>query len=511
MKKVLFALVAFAAIAASCAKVQEPAVIDQPAAPAIEGVEYSLNVVTTKTVADGYATKWVAGDQINVFNAPANGAYAPQGAFAIDEAGLADNTFTGVIEPLEADAYNWLAVYPYAEANTNLAALKLNIGAAAAALKTAPGFAGANIPLYGCAENVAKDDPFSIQMHHLASGIAFKVNNKDEEALAVSEITLTFPAAVAGPFTVNASDLDAITYAAAEGASATITLTAAEPISIAAGESAKFYAPLAPCTVAKDAKIAYTINGQEGEFVAAGNIVFKPGNISVISVAYETAGPSIPATDSPVLLNPGPQVTYVGPDLAPALNQNRFFQLEYWTHNNNTAPTVDAYPGQPTQIAIWVAHAWGCGDIINAKFYQTFKLLPGTYKFVTNTRHSTEDSWPLGAAVGRPQNFVNAWSVACLGTEINDLDAATWNAVPKTDGLLGSVDLSNNPGTGVAPKANAVEFTLTQTKVVSVGVVYSTFSWDFYQWMCSWNSDPNNQLPWMDLYINDFEFYNTSK
>ncbi|MCQ2143967.1 MAG: hypothetical protein MJY56_07865, partial [Bacteroidales bacterium] len=62
MKKVLFALVAFAAIAVSCAKVAEP---EAPVQPVVNGVEFSLNVAPTKTVADGYSTKWVAGDEIN--------------------------------------------------------------------------------------------------------------------------------------------------------------------------------------------------------------------------------------------------------------------------------------------------------------------------------------------------------------------------------------------------------------------------------------------------------------
>lgn len=284
MKKVLFALVAFAAIAVSCAKIQEPVAPEQPAAPEIEGVEFTLSAATTKTVADGFATKWVAGDKINVFNAPAEGAFASQGAFAIDEAGLADGTFTGVIAPLEADAYSWVAVYPYAEANADLAALALNIGAAEVALATAPALAGENIPLIGAAADVAKDDAVAIKMDILASAIALTVKNENTVDFDVNEIALTFPVAVAGAFTVNASDLAAVQYAAAEGASNTITLKANAAATIAAGESATFYAPIAPVTIAKDSKIQFSINGEGGELTATADIVFKAGKIKAMSV-----------------------------------------------------------------------------------------------------------------------------------------------------------------------------------------------------------------------------------
>ncbi|MCQ2142812.1 MAG: DUF5013 domain-containing protein [Bacteroidales bacterium] len=214
-------------------------------------------------------------------------------------------------------------------------------------------------------------------------------------------------------------------------------------------------------------------------------------------------------TDTPVLKNAGPVVTNQGIDMLAGTGlAGRFFQLADWTHNNETCPTVDG-----TGIALWAAHAWGCGDAKNAKVYQTFDLLPGTYKFVTNTKHSTQDSWVLGASDGRPQDYVNAWAVACVGSEINSLkDENDWKSEPVAEGLLGSVCLQRNTSTG-EPKANAIEFTLTETTTVSVGVVYSMFSWESYQWLYGWVPDPKdaNALPWMDLYLDSFQFYNVNQ
>lgn len=281
MKKVLFPLAALTAIAVSCAKVEEPAA---PVEPAADGVGFALKVSPTKTVADGYSTKWVAGDEINIFNAPKDGDFAAQGAFTIDETGLADGTFTGTITPLKAESYSWIAAYPYTETNTDLAALAFNVGGATATFATAPALAGANVPLIGAVADVAKDDAVAITMKQLASAIKLDVKNGNSAEFAVSEIALTFPVAVAGAFTVNATDLDAITYTASESATKTITFSAGTAVTIAAGETVSFYAPIAPVTIAKDAKIAYTINGEAGEITAAADLIFMAGKVKPISV-----------------------------------------------------------------------------------------------------------------------------------------------------------------------------------------------------------------------------------
>lgn len=217
-------------------------------------------------------------------NAPANGTYASQGEFKIDEDGLADGTFTGYIAPLEADAYKWAAVYPYNEDNTDIAALKLNFGAAEVALATAPALAGENCPLFGASAEIAKEENVALTVKQLASAIALTVKNDTGAEYPVNEISLTFPTAVAGAFTVNASDPDAITYEAADGALQTITLKASEAVKIAADECATFYAPIAPVTIAGGSKIVCSVNGLPSEIAVSADIVFKAGKVKPISV-----------------------------------------------------------------------------------------------------------------------------------------------------------------------------------------------------------------------------------
>ncbi|MCQ2143396.1 MAG: hypothetical protein MJY56_04940, partial [Bacteroidales bacterium] len=168
MKKSLYFLMALAALAMSCNKVEEP---KAPVEPVVEeGVPFSFCAgFVSKTVNDGLSTKWVAGDQVSLFNAAAGEAFAANGAFSIAEADLADNKFTGLLAAeLTADAYDWAAVYPYAEANTSLAALALEIGApavtVAADAKTL--LAGETLPLSGTTAGVAKDEAVAIQRSH---------------------------------------------------------------------------------------------------------------------------------------------------------------------------------------------------------------------------------------------------------------------------------------------------------------------------------------------------------
>ena len=64
-----------------------------------------LTDAETRTVNDGLATKWVDGDALNVFYAPAGTTdYSENSKFEVDDA--ASNHATGTAE-LTAEAYDW--------------------------------------------------------------------------------------------------------------------------------------------------------------------------------------------------------------------------------------------------------------------------------------------------------------------------------------------------------------------------------------------------------------------
>lgn len=201
-----------------------------------------------------------------------------------------------------------------------------------------------------------------------------------------------------------------------------------------------------------------------------------------------------PATDSPVLANAGGANCETTGAYEPfpgnQYMEGRFGQLKGWTCSDPYALTTDN--GQP---CLWAAAAWGVADPKNCKLYQTFNLLPGTYKFTMLTRHSTQDN------VGeKPQEFLNVWGVACAGDTLVDLSSEAVDATPVNTNLLGSININKNTGTGDVPKANSIEFTLSETTIVSVGLVYSLYSAEFTTWPVN-----NGQWPWIDLYFAGFE------
>ena len=62
--------------------------------PEQEGSEFTLRLLQTKTVNDGYSTRWVKGDKVNVFHAEAGtDNFISDGAFEYAE----DDSFRGVV------------------------------------------------------------------------------------------------------------------------------------------------------------------------------------------------------------------------------------------------------------------------------------------------------------------------------------------------------------------------------------------------------------------------------
>ena len=88
---------------------------DASLVPEQKGSEFTLHLVQTKTVNDGFGTEWVKGDKVNVFHAEAGTVnFISDGAFEYEE----DNTFKGVVSEdaiVDGKAYDWYVLYPYDE------------------------------------------------------------------------------------------------------------------------------------------------------------------------------------------------------------------------------------------------------------------------------------------------------------------------------------------------------------------------------------------------------------
>ena len=265
-----------------------------------------LTDAATRTVNDGLATKWVDGDALNVFYAPAGTAeYSENSKFTVDDA--AANHATGTAE-LTADAYDWYLLYPYdshvkTPANTN--AGYLTLGSASNKTQTQAGLddmahlAGANMPVYGVAKNVAANATPEVAMKQVASVVAVNLTNATDQPLTVSAVSFSAPEDIVGTYYIDFSgDELAFKGSGDNYVSKTATLDVTGDEAIAAGASAKFYIAVKPFAAKANDELAVKVYSGEQFFektlTLPSAVEFKSGVIKQLNVSY-TGGSEVPA------------------------------------------------------------------------------------------------------------------------------------------------------------------------------------------------------------------------
>lgn len=228
----------------------------------------TAEITTTRTTFDpaGYKVAWDADDALSVI-ASDGGIYTGYMFSKVQDAG--DNVFGSdnfvMTETMEALS----VIYPYSEAlgsivdgNTDGA---VTIGSAAGqAQKQTGDNPGSNVdaPLYGYAE-ISSGGWSHIEMHHAASLVEVTVSNSASADLAITDIDLTTTAGcyLSGEFQIN-PQTGALVAAGTDRVSEEASLDITD-VTVAQGESRKFYITVAPFTLAAgDAVNVYvTANG----------------------------------------------------------------------------------------------------------------------------------------------------------------------------------------------------------------------------------------------------------
>lgn len=304
MKKFILSLglILMALNLTNCAKFEE-------ATPAVETKgDFVIYASTeTRTANDGLNTVWSTGDDMSVFHAVTDGkTYTKDGQFKLQD--VATGQFKGNVNgTLDAqEEYDWYAMYPYSSyvpGPANTGSGYMTIGCSATQTQTQTGnnsmahVAGKNYPLVGKAYAVPANQSPALAMTHVATLLEFEVTNSLEEAITVSNITFTAPTAIVGTFYIDFTNTDNIEV---ESSGATYTSKAATLIvkngeAIEAGESAKFYLPVAPFEAAANAKLSIEVNVTAGEKVGmlakeitlANETAFKAGKIKNVKVNYD--------------------------------------------------------------------------------------------------------------------------------------------------------------------------------------------------------------------------------
>lgn len=302
MKKFILSLglIAMAFNLTNCAQYEETT-------PSVETKgDFALYASVSRTANDGLNTVWSTGDDLGVFHAVTDGTtYTKDGQFKLEDAttGRFLGNVSGTLDSQEE--YDWYAMYPYSSyvpGPKNTGSGYMTIGCAASGTQTQTGnnslahVAGKNFPLVGKAYAVPAGSAPALAMTHVATLLEFEVTNSLDEAITVSNIKFTAPAAIVGTFYIDFTDIANIT-ATSSGSSYTsksATLIVKNGEAIAAGASAKFYLPVAPFKAAANAKLSIEVNVTSGEKVGllskeitlATETSFKAGKIKPIKVNY---------------------------------------------------------------------------------------------------------------------------------------------------------------------------------------------------------------------------------
>lgn len=275
--------------------------IEGPIAPATPaGIPFEISAdISTKTTNNGLATQWAEGDAINLFHAVAGDAkYVSDGEFKLDA--TRDGVFTGSLarELNPSKSYDWYAIYPYNDAlktpaNNETTAKYCYVGGRS----DTPAIQNGNnstshlveryAPLWGVHKNVSSNEKPSIAMQHLASVVAVKVTNTTEEPLTVNSVAFTSTEPIVGQFYIDVTGT-AVEYTTAKGlfnsSTASLTVNGATPL--ANGESAVYYIPIKPHTVAKDEVLKISVNGYEKPLKLPNDVTFTAGKIKTLVFNY---------------------------------------------------------------------------------------------------------------------------------------------------------------------------------------------------------------------------------
>ena len=184
-------LLAFVAALLSCSNEYAPLVPEQ------ENSEFTLYLLHTgtvndgtRTVNDGYSTKWVIGDKVNVFHAETGtDNFKNDGAFTY----TAEDCFTGSLKTdlKEGKSYDWYVSYPYNPAMDSPKNMRVNIPSVQTqqADDDMSHLSKDLCPLAGKVLGVPAEQNPSVMMNHLVTVMKIKVTNYEAEPCELKTVS----------------------------------------------------------------------------------------------------------------------------------------------------------------------------------------------------------------------------------------------------------------------------------------------------------------------------------
>lgn len=295
MKNVLLAsvfLTAFVLMSVGCSESLD--------LPEMSGLPYVVHAgfEDTKTVNDGLKTRWVAGDAISLFHAPAGcGSYIPDGKFVIDSDGLDKGIFSGDLsEPLGDGTFDWYAVYPYCEESDtpselgNTVAVGLPLNAVQDGYDSMAHLCGDVCPLYGVAYAVQGENVPRLVMKHMTSVVRVDVTNGTEEDVVLEKVSFTASENIAGLYHVELSSGAPVYYEkGSEYVSESVSVDVKNAGTLPSGASASVYLAVKPFVASAGTELLLSVNGMEKKVCVEDDVVFSEGKIKTLKFTLQTS------------------------------------------------------------------------------------------------------------------------------------------------------------------------------------------------------------------------------
>lgn len=286
------------ALAASLSLTNCTEKIEGPIAPATPaGIPFEISAdISTKTTNNELVTKWATGDAINLFHAETGTAeYVSDNDFTLDA--TREGVFKGSLAGGGLNAsksYDWYAIYPYNQAvktpaNNATTAKWCYVGGRSDTPAVQNGnnstshLVKSYAPLWGKVANVPSNEKPSMMMQHLASVVKVKVTNTTEKPLTVNSVAFTSTEPIVGQFYIDVTGT-AVEYTTGDGLfnSSTASLTVKGATPLAKGESALYYIPIKPHTVAAGKTLKISVNGYEKPLTLPKDVTFTAGSINTL-------------------------------------------------------------------------------------------------------------------------------------------------------------------------------------------------------------------------------------
>jgi hypothetical protein len=300
---------AFTALLVGCTKE------NTPQTGVHNGTEFTLHLVQTKTANDGYGTKWVQGDRVNVFHAEAGTRnYISDGPFEFTE----NNEFKGYVRDdaiVNGNNYDWYVLYPYDENMSSPEAAPIHIPADQYQSKNndMSHLAGSYCPLAGKAESIPTSAAVVINMKHLVTVLKIKVTNYEPDPMSLDLVSFRADKAthenenvniingdsqtIAGSFEVDITG-DKLTYNQVDKGKGRGTsrplIHIDTPVTLNTNESATVYIVSIPFYIGNSCVYTIGMNNDVGgvsQALYGKNIAFKAGQICSIRQGSRLAPP----------------------------------------------------------------------------------------------------------------------------------------------------------------------------------------------------------------------------